>query len=309
MNRIKILVAFCIIIPIQSFSDSLDSQRCLDYAGIEYLLEHGDPYNGIGSRCQNGLTIKEFLSTPELSMSTDSTMLFAKNWLNPFHYMIVQAEANALGGNYIQFEKTANALLGLLLWSSKNMDVVGNGIWRRGHLKALYMYARLINKQTLLSHELPACVIRDFLPRLDDLGNEADKFFVKRYNTFRNMLLIGAELELYRKKNNKLPQILSVLKSIDEDELVDAWNRRIDYKYDKMKWKLYSSGKSSSFDDGNVELFIPAVEKVSGMYTDEIWFASEYSNRRKQLYEGVHINTNTIYSCYLKGGIIRRKRD
>ena len=35
----------------------------------------------------------------------------------------------------------------------------------------------------------------------------------------------------------------------------------------------------------------------------------EYSNRRKQLYEGVHINTNTIYSCYLKGGIIRRKRD
>ena len=137
----------------------------------------------------------------------------------------------------------------------------------------------------------------------------AGNVHILRQDLFRSLLIVGAGINVYWKNRGKLPTTLQDLVKDKDSGLNESDFRfedaRIRYTQDVGFWKLRVGGESR--EDEPMRDFMPALDYVAGLKCSEIWFASTYSQKRKELFERGYVESSDIRcSSYLKNGVIHR---
>ena len=166
--------------------------------------------------------------------------------------------------------------------------------------------ARVINGKFGRRIEVSAGDIKRWLPEIEEKDSK-DRASLKR---FRALLLIGAAIEQYRLAHNRLPDNLMAL--VDEEGLgifesdLSSGNLRVEYRIASEFWKLRLGSYERRVPEPIYD-FVPAVFQVAGVVVDEVWFASTYTQKRKELFEnGCLPSDDPLCRCRLKGCVVVR---
>ena len=291
-----------------TLAGNFEPMFCSDFAGVKMAISRGDPFNGMPCTETRAETVDQFARNPYATMSLLSRTEYGKAWIKNFHYLLVHMEAFAMTGDALQFEEYSSAIAGCLRQYEEHLSVYGDGVLRINRFRLEYALARIVNDRSGGVLPLSPDSIRKILPALSGEAAGLDALWRKKQDTFRVMLLIGSAIERSRSQNKKLPESISLLDSISSDELLDAWGNRIKYVSSGSDWKLYSSGGTDIEDDVRLTVVIPELDRLNGRLTPQVWFSSNFSALRVELFEGRVINKNVpLYECSLQGHSVRIK--
>lgn len=307
MNKIATAIT-CFVASSLVFADGYDAMLCYDFAGVEVAIAQGDPFNGMPKGGCDAQTVGQFLSNPDLTMSPESLMRYADVWLREFHYLAVFMEASAKVGDSLRFAEYANVLAGRLKQYDEHLSLFGEGVLRRNRLRLEYAISRIINDRSGSSILISANVVRTTIPPI--AGEIAGRMplWLKKQETFRNMLILGSELECYSKKHGTLPNSVHFLERISEADTKDAWGDDIVYLQNGVEWKLFSAGGHGRVDVSPESAVLPEIDRINGIFTSEVWFSSDFSDLRRSLMEGRTVNPGCAqYECILDGSCVRRR--
>lgn len=220
------------------------------------------------------------------------------------------AESAFQNGNYEAFRRWMSLASRFVLFLEENANELGSSPYVRNRLRLEYSLARMINGSSAKGILVMPQNVKTWLPRTKNPlfhGNE----HVSRQEAFRSLLVVGAGVNAYWKHFGKLPQTLKNLikgnvEDLNEDDLY-LKGEHIKYSHEVAFWKLRIGGENR--EDEPLHDFMPAVDYVAGLKCPEIWFASTYSQKRKELFERGHVESSDIRCAgYLKNGVIHRGR-
>jgi len=223
-----------------------------------------------------------------------------------FQGYLSSAEVWACSGDVESYRSTMDAVGDLLRFLLKNEHVAGRSMFDCNLARTENSLARVINGKFGRRIEVSASDIKRWLPEIEEKGSK-DRVNLKR---FRTLLAIGAAIEQYRRANNRLPENLQAL--VDEKDLgiaesdLSSGGLRVEYRIAPAFWKL----RLGSYERRGPEPiydFVPAVFQIAGVVVDEVWFASTYTQKRKELFDnGCLASDDPFCQCRLKGCIVIR---
>jgi hypothetical protein len=223
-----------------------------------------------------------------------------------FQACLSTAELRACAGDRKSYCSCMDMVGNLLRFLLKNDHIVGKSIFGSNFARTEMSLARVINGKFGKEIAVSANDIRRWLPEFEAKGSR------NRVNLarFKKLLVIGAAIEQYRREHNTIPDNLQTLVGeknlgISESDL-SLEDLRVEYKVAQEFWKM----RLGSFERAVPEPiydFIPAVFPVAGIVVDEIWFASTYTQKRKELFENGYLPSDDVYCrCRLKGCVVYR---
>ena len=218
-----------------------------------------------------------------------STLIF-------FQHHLKNAEFAAEKGDSFSCDRYMNFAADILSLHNKYSDVVGNGLFVRMRLIMEYSIARMVNNRIPTSIAIRPSQINNWLRNAIAYKNPFHNKHIQKQEDFKRLLIVGASIELYFRENGTTPSSL--------DEICDIGAvKGIHYVQDGNFWKIrLGVGEQEPFYD-----FFPAVDDFTGTCYDELWFASTYSSKRKELYlNGSLSSEDARCSCYIANGVIRR---
>ena len=277
----------------------------LDFQGVESLLEMGNPLdsNPIKTEGCVGLKPDAFLDEPIAMMSSKDISFICSCDIVWLYGLLVIAEANGVSGNKARFMQYGTAIAEIMETLERHMDAIGSRTTRWLRIKVESMLARLLNDRRMSTVRLSPKDIRTLLPEARGKASPYQEFHV----SFRNMLVVGAALECHLRKNGHLPVSLSDENLVAPDERKDAYGEPFSYRHDGNDWMLHSGGREKAKDVGPWDVYIPYIECIGGWPTDEVWFASTFSMKRKELYtNGVVNDGHPEYRCHMRGNALYR---
>ena len=223
-----------------------------------------------------------------------------------FQSNLSSAEMYACLGNYEKYRSTMDAVGDMLRLLSKNEHIVGKSMFDCNLARTEMSLARVVNGRFGRGIAVSANDIRRWLPELEDKGSRSRRGLGR----FRTLLVIGAAIEQYRCEYNKIPDNLQVLvgeKNLGISELdLTLGGLHVEYRVEQGFWKLRLGGHVRAVPEP-IQDFIPAVFPLAGVVVDEVWFASTYTQKRKELFEKGYLPSDDIYCrCRLKGCVVIR---
>lgn len=229
------------------------------------------------------------------------------DWLK---LVLTGAESAFRNGNRDEFRRWISLSAQFVVFLEENAHELGSSPYVRNRLRLEYSLARMVNDGPAKGILVMPQDVKRWLPRTANplfAGNA----HILRQDLFRSLLIVGASINVYWKNRGKLPTTLQDLvndkdSGLNESDLCFE-DARIRYTQDADFWKLRLGGGDEK--DEPVRDFLPAIDYVTGLKCSEIWFASTYSEKRKELFELGHVWSSDIRcSCYLKDGVIHRGR-
>lgn len=223
-----------------------------------------------------------------------------------FQTCLSTAELRACAGDRKSYCSCMDMVGNLLRFLLKNDHIVGKSIFGSNFARTEMSLARVINGKFGRRIEVRASDIKRWLPEFEAKGSR------NRVNLarFKKLLVIGAAIEQYRRAHNKLPENLNSL--VDEKNLgvsasdLSSGNLRVEYRTVMDFWKL-RFGSYERRDPEPVYDYVPAAFQVAGVVVDEVWFASTYTQKRKELFENGYLPSDDVYCrCRLKGCVVYR---
>lgn len=223
-----------------------------------------------------------------------------------FKALLSAAEMRACVGDRASYCAHMESVADLLCFLSKNAKIAGWAAYESNVARTEYSLARIINGKAGVKIAVTAGEVKRWLPETD---GKSTKEFVN-LNRFRALLVIGAAIEQYKREHNHLPENLQTL--VDEKTLgvldsdLSSGGLSIEYRKGPDFWKL-RLGRYERRVPEPLEDFIPAVFQIAGSYVDEVWFASSYSQKRKELFARGYLPSEDSYCrCSIKGPIVIR---
>lgn len=223
-----------------------------------------------------------------------------------FQGYLSSAEMWACLGDVESYRSTMDAVGDLLRFLLKNEHVVGRSMFDCNLARTEISLARVVNEKYGRRIVVSADDIRRWLPEFEDEGSRK-RGDLKR---FRTLLAIGTAIEQYRSAHDRLPDNLRVL--VDEKNLgiaeadLFSGNVRVEYRNELGFWKL-RLGRNVRRNPEPMFDFVPAVFNVAGVIVDEVWFASSYTQKRRELFVNGYLQSeDPSCRCRLKGSIVIR---
>lgn len=240
----------------------------------------------------------------------DVAVQFAKTNADWMQLALTGAETAFKNGDRVEFWRWMSVASQFVSFLDANAGEIGSSPFVRSRLRFEYSLARMINGDTAKGIFVMPQDVKRLLPCATNrafVGNA----HVRRQDEFRSLLIVGAAITAYRNAQGRLPQSLrdlvkgDVIGLNEEDLYLDG--ELIKYAHDADFWKLRIGGDGRE-DEPPLD-FMPAVDYVAGLKCPEIWFASTYSQRRKELFERGRVNSSDVRcSGYLENGVIHRGR-
>ena len=276
-----------------------------DFCGVEYLVRQSEPFGGMPweKDCSPG-SIQKFLQEPSNDVSTPILLDVVSGMGKWLHIILVMAEAQGVSGNEKPFRRHLEILGRMLKMFDDYPAELGTQDSRLLRQRLEYMLARLVNDRRGHVVKLTADDIRQFLPSISSHDMAKMPPHRKAQTTFRNMLIIGAELECHLRRHGLLPRSLDELKNVRADEQLDADGHPIDYRTHARDWMLQSGGAEQGRDASPWDVYVPCIGRTGGTPTKEVCFASSYSKKRKELFENGVVNDDVPrYRCYMRENV------
>lgn len=223
-----------------------------------------------------------------------------------FQACLSTAELQACAGDRKSYCSCMDMVGNLLRFLLKNDHIVGKSIFDSNFARTEMSLARVINGKFGRRIEVRASDIKRWLPEIEKKDSK-NRVNLRR---FRTLLLIGAAIEQYRRAHNKLPKNLNSL--VDEKNLgvsssdLSSGNLRVEYRTVMDFWKLRLGSYERRVPEPVYD-YVPAVFQVAGVVVDEVWFASTYTQKRKELFENGYLPSDDSFCrCRLKGCVVYR---
>lgn len=229
------------------------------------------------------------------------------DWLKQ---VLTGAESASRNGNLDEFRRWISLSAQFVAFLEENAHELGSSPYVRNRLRLEYSLARMVNGSSANGVLVAPQDVKRWLP-LTTSHLFAGNVHILRQDMFRSLLIVGAGINVYWKNRGKLPTTLQDLVD-DKDSGLNESDLRFEdacirYTQDADFWKLRLGGGDG--EDEPVRDFMPAIDYIMGLKCSEVWFASTYSQKRKELYERGYVRSSDIRcSCYLKGGVIHRGR-
>lgn len=237
---------------------------------------------------------------------TDAAQRQALGFSLAFQSYLSTAELRACAGDSESYRSCMDTVGNLLRFLLRNQQVAGRSVFDCNLARTEISLARVINGKFGRRIEVSASDIKRWLPEIEETGSK-DRVNLKR---FRTLLAIGAAIEQYRRAHNRLPENLNALvdekgMGIAESDLLSG-DLRVEYRIASEFWKLRLGSYERRAPEPIYD-FVPAVFQVAGVVVDEVWFASTYTQKRKELFDNGHLQSEDPYCrCRLKGCIVVR---
>ena len=237
---------------------------------------------------------------------TDAAQRQALGFSLAFQADLSTAELWACAGDSESYRSRMDMVGNLLRFLLRNEHVAGASVFDCNLARTEISLARVINGKFGRRIEVSAGDIKRWLPEIEEKDSK-DRASLKR---FRALLLIGAAIEQYRLAHNRLPDNLMAL--VDEEGLgifesdLSSGHLRVEYRIASEFWKLRLGSYERRVPEPIYD-FVPAVFQVAGVVVDEVWFASTYTQKRKELFEnGCLPSDDPLCRCRLKGCVVVR---
>lgn len=116
---------------------------------------------------------------------------------------------------------------------------------------------------------------------------------------FRDMLVVGIEIERWRKENGRLPNAIAALDISSERRV-----RQFVYSTDGGTWRLFHATAVKSEDPAPPGAYLPFIERVGCLpKTAFLWLSTDFADRRRALYErGVLNEEYPEWGCRMADG-------
>lgn len=316
MIKLRIIVCVFVVLNIARFnvfaqSGIIERMPCFHFCGLEVALTNGHPLGEGHWLIKDGQNDSEtFVIEPTRGLSSKAVRDIGLNDYRWLYVHLVMAEATGLSGDVKRFSGYGEAFRSLIQVYEKHSDVLGNFSIRRFRPKLEYVLARLINDRRSVTVKLLPMDIRKILPPLtecNEVWTESLWNSWRSRETFRRMLIVGAAIEEYLRKNGGIPNSLDSLEGVDVEEKKDAYGNMFSYYYRQNEWMLYSRGNEEGAYENNWDVYVPCNGITGGHSTTEMWFASSFSSKRQELYKSGVLNEGyPSYRCYMRGNKIYR---
>ncbi len=233
---------------------------------------------------------------------------FAKLNTDWLRWTLSGAESACRHGHLDEFRRWMTLSSRFVLFQEKNTETLGDAPYIKNRLLLEYSLAHMINEKSPKSIVVTPQDVKEWLPRSKNpifIGNE----HIRQQERFRVMLIIGAGLNNYLRKKGSPPSTLRTLvngesSSLEEKDLYFE-GEKVKYVHEADFWKLRLGGDGSR--DEPLRDFMPAIDYISGLKCPEIWFASNYSEKRSELFKNGQIESRDVRCrCYIKNGGIYR---
>lgn len=116
---------------------------------------------------------------------------------------------------------------------------------------------------------------RLFVGRQEPTGRKAARAY-----TYRNLLIIGIEIECFRKRHGRLPRSLAELDALPKTVVKDAWGNPVDYTTEGDVWQLYCPGPKKEPNLFPFDTYNPSIQLVGPLKTEGVWLSSRFSAKR-----------------------------
>lgn len=251
----------------------------------------------IGS-AEPSMECQEFMVKAAQQYASGLTLVFQSD--------LSSAEMLAFLGDGERYRSIMNKVGDMLRLLLKNDHIVGKSIFDSNFARTEMSLARVVNGRFGKGIAVSANDIRRWLPEFEAKGSR------NRVNLarFKKLLVIGAAIEQYRREHNMIPDNLQTLVGeknlgISESDL-SLEDLRVEYKVAQEFWKMRLGSFEREVPEPIYD-FIPAVFPVAGIVVDEIWFASTYTQKRKELFENGYLPSDDPFCrCQLKGCVVYR---
>ena len=237
---------------------------------------------------------------------TDAAQRQALGFSLAFQADLSTAELWACAGDSESYRSRMDMVGNLLRFLLRNEHVAGASVFDCNLARTEISLARVINGKFGRRIEVRASDIKRWLPEIEEKDSK-DRVNLRR---FRTLLLIGAAIEQYRRAHNKLPENLNSL--VDEKSLgvsasdLSSGNLRVEYRTVMDFWKLRLGSYERRVPEPVYD-YVPAAFQVAGVVVDEVWFASTYTQKRKELFENEYLPSDDPFCrCRLKGCVVYR---
>ena len=237
---------------------------------------------------------------------TDAAQRQALGFSLAFQSYLSTAELRACAGDSESYRSCMDTVCDLLRFLLRNEQVAGRSVFDCNLARTEISLARIINGKFGRRIEVSASDIKRWLPEIEEKSSK-DRVNLKR---FRTLLAIGAAIEQYRRANNRLPENLQAL--VDKKDLeiaesdLSSGGLRVEYRIAPAFWKLRLGSYERRVPEPIYD-FVPAVFQIAGVVVDEVWFASTYTQKRKELFDnGCLASDDPFCQCRLKGCIVIR---
>lgn len=300
-------VSLCASAAVENHSVPFDRIAQFDFCGLDAVLEEGPPFgDGKWPNTAEKPDVRRFLADPVRGLTSEALTPLAAMDIWKMHCLLVITEAAALAGDRERFVRHCEMFHQLIDVADAYSDILGTATSRWLRLKIGYVLAKVVNDRRTGVLKLRPCDIRTALPVVMSPQLQG-KGWVGAYETFRRMLIVGACLEEILRTKGALPVSLDGVRQVDEREKRDFYGTRLSYRVKGNDWMLHSGGIKRKDDTSPWGVFIPCVEQTGGIPTDEVWYASTYSKKRKELYiNGSIHDAEPHYRCYMRKRVVYR---
>ena len=143
----------------------------------------------------------------------------------------------------------------------------------------------------------------------DELGKLRQSERCKMHKAFRNMIVVSWALKAAKKDKGGVPKELRDL-GLDEKWLAGVDGAALEYRVVDGVWQLFSPGAPGGKDKGRFNEYVPVMHAPGVRFWPQascLWLSSEYSAKRRHLYEtGTLYDAKSPCACRLEGGCITR---
>lgn len=228
-----------------------------------------------------------------------------EEWLR---WVLTGAESAFKSGDGAEFRRWITTASRFVVFLEENAHLMGSWPYVRHRLQLEYALARLINGNGGKGIMVMPSNVREWLPcTKNPLFKENEH--VLRQEKFRCLLIVGSGLNAYRSRHRGHPRTLRDLLQdealkLNEQDFQFA-NEPVKYVHEDGFWKLRLGGETEP--DEPTRDFMPAIDFITGLKRTEMWFASTYSQKRRELFEKERIESDDVRcACYIKNGMIYR---
>lgn len=207
------------------------------------------------------------------------------------------------GESYGRGMEYAGKMLRLLMADS---EIVGKSAFDCNYARTANSIARIVNGGQGRKVMPTARDIRRWLPKIEG-RTDRDATCLMR---FRTLLVLGAAIEWYRTVHTHLPESLWQLVEerglgITAEDLAYG-GMEVEYWKNPGFWKL-RVGSGRRLKEAPLYDFVPEFYQVAGIFADEVWFVSTYTQKRVELFRrGCLASEDVLCRCRLKGCIVVR---
>lgn len=297
VTSLILAVAFCwlaLACSVEELRDLRRAELCYEYCGLDV-----DVYTGPIPASDKRL---EFLVSNKLDYYSESKDLLSD--CKAFESSVKARDNDRMKKS---FEKLASRLAQLSYGTDSKLGVQYE--LQKWIAQTEYMLARVLEADGEL-YVSPAAIKRLLPDRLFESNMKTKWNYMFRLKAFRDLLIVKAAMNSYRKENAVLPETLDMLSNRLKGVL-SLSVRDIVYEKKDDIWQLVICEDKGILKKMAFNVYVPVIGGSTAHVSSErnrVVLSSDFNEKRRALFSGKILNAGTLLACKLENGRIVQPR-